>query len=257
MDSQKELVIKDFDRKSGEYSEKYKGRSSAAHSFMTRRQRVYEQLEEVKYGKILDIGCGPGVMVDRLTREGHEVFGVDISNDMIRRCRERFGHRKDCHFSVGNVEELNFPEAYFDAVICMGLVEYIDSDEAAINQIKRVLKPGGILIVTLPNGSSPYRLWAKVALNKRFLDFIKKSVLRKDMPTLIHREYKEKSYTRLLAGHGLSVLDVVYYNFNLFFFPIDRLIPGLAVSAARRLEKLSRSKLRWLGTGFIVKARKL
>ena len=138
----------------------------------------------------------------------------------------------------------------------MGVVEYIEDDEAAISRMARILKPNGVLIVTLPNRLSPYRLWARIVLNRRILDLIKRFIMRKEAPTLIHREYRERDYGRLLTARGFNVLDVVYYNFNVAFFPIDRLLPGLSVSIARKLERHNRGNLRWLGTGFIVKAKK-
>ena len=256
MNSQEHLVIKEFDQKSKEYSKKYSGASGTAYSFITRRQRVYELLDESKGGKVLDIGCGPGVMVENLTGRGFEVFGVDISSEMIRQAKERYGNLKNCHFSVQKVEDLNFPDSYFDVIICMGVVEYIEDDEAAISRMARILKPNGVLIVTLPNRLSPYRLWARIVLNRRILDLIKRFIMRKEAPTLIHREYREREYGRLLTARGFNVLDVVYYNFNVAFFPIDRLLPGLSVSIARKLERHNRGNLRWLGTGFIVKAKK-
>jgi len=254
--SQERLVIKDFNRKSREYSSKYSGTSSVAYSFITRRKRVCELLEECRGGKVLDIGCGPGVMVEYLTGKGFEVFGADISKEMVSRAKERYSYLKNCHFSVGKAEDLNFPDSYFDVVICMGVIEYIADGEAAISEMARVLKPEGVLIVTLPNKSSPYRWWAKIALNKRLLDFAKRFVLKRGAPTLIHREYTQKAFSRLTAAHGLSILDVVYYNFNILPFPMDRLLPGLAVSIAKKLETRNRGKLKWLGTGFVVKARK-
>ncbi len=256
MDSQKKLVIDDFDRQSQEYSRKYDGRTSVSHSFLTRRQRVCELAADGKGGRALDVGCGPGIMAEHLTERGFEFYGVDISREMIHQAEAKYGGQKMCHFSTGRVEKLDFPDSYFDIVICMGLVEYIEDDVAAIKEVCRVLKPGGELIVTLPNRLSPYRIWSRVFFNKKILDLIKRKILRKKAPTLFHREYREDAYKGLLTAHGLEIMDTVYYNFNIMPFPLDRLLPRLSVSVSRRLEKLCRGKLRWLGTGLIIKAGK-
>jgi ubiquinone/menaquinone biosynthesis C-methylase UbiE/peptidoglycan/xylan/chitin deacetylase (PgdA/CDA1 family) len=248
-------VVEKFDSGAERYSEKYKGHSAVSHSFAIRRQRVYDLLNDLKGEKVLDIGCGPGVMVDHMVDKGFEFYGVDISEEMIRQARERFGHIRSAQFSTGRIEKLEFPDSFFDAVICMGVVEYIEDDGKAVREMARVLKPGGYAIITLPNKRSPYRLWHKVVCNRRAVDLVKKLIGRRG-PTLIHREYTYESYADLLASQSLKAVDSVYYNFNLFLFPFDRCFPRLTVSTAERLEYLHRGRLKWLGTGLVIKARR-
>ena len=255
--AQEERMIESFDKESRVYSDWYSGNTSMAHSFTIRRQRVYELLRGSKRGRVLDIGCGPGVMVERLVNDGFEFFGVDISEGMIQECRERFGRVKSAHFSVGRIEKLDFPDAYFDAIICMGVVEYIDDDAAAVKEMARVLKPGGRAIITLPNKLSPYRIWDRIILRRPITSLAKRLIRYKKKSTLIHREYTERSYSNLLASERLNATDIIYYNFKLMLFPFDILLPRLTVSLSRRLERLSRGRLKFLGTGFIVKADKV
>jgi len=54
----------------------------------------------------------------------------------------------------------------------------------------------------------------------------------------------------------LAVTDIAYYNFNILPFPLDKAFPGLSVRISRGLERFCRGRMRRLGTGFIVKARK-
>lgn len=255
--SQERLVIETFDRLSKTYSDdRYSGSSSAAHSFIVRRQRVYELLKGCKKGRLLDVGCGPGVMTEWLVDNGFEFFGIDISKEMITRCEKKFGHIRSVHFSVGRIEGLEFPDSFFDIVICMGVVEYLEDDSATIREMSRVLKPGGNLIVTLPNRLSPFNLWYRIVCNRGLRNTIKRTLDWKIEDLPVSREYIEKRYCNLIASHKLRVTDVVYYNFKLFLFPLDRLFPGLTVLVTKRLEFLARGSLRWLGTGFIVKAEK-
>ena len=249
-------VIDKFDTGAESYSDKYKGDSATSHSFSVRRDKVGELLKGVKGERALDIGCGPGVMVDQLTKKGFQFYGVDISENMIEECKKRFGHMETAHFSVGRAEALEFPNSFFDVVICMGVVEYLDDDVPAVKEIFRVLKPGGHAVITLPNRLSPYRLWHKVVCNRRLVDFAKRFMGRRD-PTLVHREYTEEKYRDLLADFGLEVERVTYYNFNLFLFPLDKLFGRVAAMAAKRLEFFSKSGLRRIGTGFIVRAKKV
>jgi len=253
--NQEELVVKTFGAQAKIYAGKYSDKSSIAHSFSIRRQRVYEMLEELKEGKVLDIGCGPGVMVDHLLNKGLEFYGVDLSKEMIEQCKQDFRHIPSAHFSVGRIEKIEFPDSFFNAVVCMGVVEYIDDDQGAIREMKRVAKPGGFIIITLPNKQSPYRVWGR-SVYSRMTKIIKKIIKRKGSKIIVHREYSEVKYIELLKSFDLKVVDVVYYNFKLLLSPLDKIAPKLNVFFSRQLEFLSRSKLRWLGTGFIVKAKK-
>jgi ubiquinone/menaquinone biosynthesis C-methylase UbiE/peptidoglycan/xylan/chitin deacetylase (PgdA/CDA1 family) len=250
---QEDSVIEKFDSGAGGYSDKYSGSGPEAHSFTVRRKRVCELLEDRKGGKALDIGCGPGVMARHLTDRGFEFYGVDISSEMISRCKEDFAPLRNARFSVGRVEKLNFPDSFFDVVLCMGVVEYIEDDEDAVKEISRVAKRGATVIITLPNRTNPYRSWHRVVFNRKVIGLIKRLAGRKG-PTLRHREYREKEYKDLLARYGLDVVDTVYYNFNLFLAPLDRLLPGLSAALSRKLERFCRGGMRKLGTGFIVKA---
>ncbi len=253
--SQEQLVIRTFDEKADSYARGYKGDSSTAHSFNIRMQRVYELLEGRRTGKVLDIGCGPGITVEHLVKQGFEVYGVDIATEMINECQKEFGHLPAAHFSVGKIEAINFPDSFFDVILCIGVVEYVDADVAAIKEMARVAKPGGIIIVTLPNKVSPYRFWHRTVY--RGLRGVVRAIRGSaPSPEVAHREYSRARYTRLVESCGLKVTAVVYYNFNLLLFPLDRLFPRLGVRVSRSLERFARNGPCWLGTGFIIRAEK-
>ncbi len=178
---------------------------------------------------------------------------------MIRQCRKKFGHIPLAHFSKGRIEALEFPDNFFDAVICMGVVEYVENDAKAIQEMARVVKPGGTVIITIPNQRSPYRIWDKNFYRPLYhfaSDLAKRIKNKKTEPSMIHREYKEEEYSRLLEAQGLGVNDIVYYNFKLVPAPFDVWLPGFTVSTSKKLEFLCRSQWRWLGTAFIIKAQK-
>lgn len=255
-ESQEPLVVETFDREAPTYAQGYLGDSSAAHSFNVRLRRVYELLHGRNGGRVLDVGCGPGITVDRLVESGFEVYGVDISPAMIDQCRRAFAHLPTAHFSVGRIERLDFPDAFFDVVLCMGVVEYVDDDRIVAQEMARVTKPGGTVIITCPNRVSPFRMWQRTVY--RGVRHVARSLRGRPAPIEIsHREYSDRSYMELLASCGLRATDVVFYNFSVLPFPIDRLVSRLGVRTSCGLERLGRSGLRWLGTGFIVSAEKM
>jgi ubiquinone/menaquinone biosynthesis C-methylase UbiE len=252
---QEDLVIETFDTKAPTYAKGYDGTSATAHSFSIRRQRVYEMVDSAS-GRMLDVGCGPAVTVDHFARMQFDVYGVDIAPEMIAECERLFGDLPRVHFSVGRIEKLDFPDSFFDVVTCMGVVEYLEDDDAAWREMVRVTKPGGVVIVTLPNRYSPFNVWQRTVY--RSLRATGRFVLGRGRPAveIVHKEYVEGEMRRRVPSYGLAVRDLVYYNFRALLFPLDRLLPRFGVKVSRRLEVLCRGPLGRLGTGFIVKAEK-
>jgi hypothetical protein len=124
----------------------------------------------------------------------------------------------------------------------------------------RVLKPGGTLIVTLPNAQSPFRIWQRLVW-KPILRALRavapgSSVIGRLLTPVEHREFRFSRHRRVYESLGGAVEDVVYYNFKPFPSPFDYILRGVQHRISRRLEKRSRGPLRFLGTGFIVKVRK-
>jgi SAM-dependent methyltransferase len=113
-----------------------------------RRRILRAELDRLPLGpepRLLDAGCGSGRTLDELARYGR-VSGIDLSPDAVEAARRR-GH-DDVH--VGPVEELPFPDATFDVVTCLDVVEHTPDDRATLAELGRVTRPGGLLLVTVP-----------------------------------------------------------------------------------------------------------
>src|SRR5207237_7776646 len=112
-------------------------------------------------GRLLEVGCGPAVMTPELLAMGFEAHGIDVSCEMVRRARQRMaGHplEKRSRFSVDDVERLHFAGGSYDAVLCMGVLEYLPRYSCALAEISRVLKSGGTAVLALPNRASAYHV---------------------------------------------------------------------------------------------------
>ena len=252
-------VRKYFDWKAENWGALYEDPHILGFGLRMRKQRVLELFDQPG-GKILDVGCGPGVMVEDFLERGCQFWGVDLSSKMIEEAHKRLGYRPNVHLALGQAECLDYPDGFFDAVLAVGVIDYTE-EEIALGEMIRVLRPGGTLLLSAANRYSPEVLWRRYAFYPT-IDLIRPLYFRvtrqAQRPKLTHiqRAYTERVIERLLSRSGCKVVDVVYFYFQLFPTPLELFLPQLSVWITRHLEKLNRSWLRRLGHGFIIKARK-
>ena len=120
-----------------------------------------------KAANVLDLGCGAGVLMERLLESGFKITGADVSDDMLALARERLRRfpARDFRLWQANCEKLPFDDGEFDVVLCMGIFGYVGDVDRAVGEIRRVLKPGGIFLMSVRNRanqvlSDPYRIAA-------------------------------------------------------------------------------------------------
>ena len=97
-------------------------------------------------GRALDVGCGVGQVVHRLTKAGYEAYGVDVSEPNIARARQ-FSER--CQLYDG--KRLPFPDNHFASVGALNVLEHVEEPEAFLRELVRVPAVGGKVIVSSPN----------------------------------------------------------------------------------------------------------
>jgi SAM-dependent methyltransferase len=103
-------------------------------------------------GSVLDAGCGSGRTLDQLARFG-DPHGVELNPIALSAARAR-GHA----VRGAPVEAIPHPEASFDLVTCLDVIEHTDDDAVALRELRRVTRPGGRLVVSVP--AHP-RLWSR------------------------------------------------------------------------------------------------
>ncbi|MSU22021.1 MAG: methyltransferase domain-containing protein [Pedosphaera sp.] len=96
--------------------------------------------------RVLDVGCGAGQVVGRLTEAGVEAHGVDVSEPNIEKAR-RFSSR--CQLYDGT--KLPFPDRFFASAGALNVLEHVEQPEAFIPELVRVVEPGGRIVLSSPN----------------------------------------------------------------------------------------------------------
>lgn len=128
-------------------------------SFRRRAKIVFNCLNSTERVKILDVGCGRGFYLCALSKmfPSAELFGLDSDDEYLDVARNLL-KREGVRLEKGDITKLTFDDSFFDVVIASEVLEHVDNDSRGIEQIHRTLKPGGRLIVTVPNKNYPF-LW--------------------------------------------------------------------------------------------------
>ena len=106
--------------------------------------------------RILDIACGGGELSLKVAERGCEVSGIDVSESGIERA-ERLAEREGiaCEFRVGSAEDLPYSDGCFDKIVCSSSLEHFGDDIKALNEMHRVLKPDGSVVLTTDSFTYP------------------------------------------------------------------------------------------------------
>lgn len=143
-----------FDMIAREYDEWYDGKiGKFADEVETRL--AFDMFLPRRGSRVLDVGCGTGNFSIKLAGYGCHVTGVDLSEKMLEIAKSKAKREKrDITFLPMDVYHLKFPDGYFDDVFSMAAFEFIKKPKKAYNEMFRVLKPGGRLLIGTINPES-------------------------------------------------------------------------------------------------------
>lgn len=108
-----------------------------------------------QHGRILDIGCGRGITLGALANSGFETHGFEVSAQAVQGIDERVQTRIS-----SSLQEAQYPDQYFDGIILWHVLEHVPKPTEVLREARRILKPGGVIIVAVPNFSSVQARWA-------------------------------------------------------------------------------------------------
>lgn len=121
-----------------------------ASAFKFGRMKIIHALENwlisiADRGLILDVGCGTGYFLNLIRNRRYSIYGIDLSEQMLCRLRERNPAASVC---IADAKKLPFSDNSFDGIVSIETIRYFEKRHLLLNEIYRVLKPGGSLFIT-------------------------------------------------------------------------------------------------------------
>jgi SAM-dependent methyltransferase len=118
------------------------------HQSFARRLRQIKKYRPV--GRLLDVGCGPGFLLEAAAQTGYDVWGVDPSAYIVSVAQEKFGAR----VRHGTIETVDLEPASFDVVVAFDTFEHVYDPLKFLDRARALLKPRGVLAITTPDPTS-------------------------------------------------------------------------------------------------------
>lgn len=186
-----EISVQDrvaLDYENTRYSVPYAARY---HTWVTKK--MLEGFEESDFERVLDNGCGIGVLVDHIQKQN--VVGLDISSEMLKRASARMEQ-----LVLGNSCKLPFKRDQFSLVFSRGLLHHLTEPAVAVDEISRVLKPGGKFVL--------------VDTNTSLISAVPRLLANHDDDHFSgdHQNLSKKKISKLLAPH-FDIIECSYYGY--------------------------------------------
>jgi len=175
---------------------------------------VKRYISSNKCRKVLDVGCGSGLMLDGLQQIG-EVSGVDQSGEAVLYSKKNYLGK----VKIGSLpNEIPFNDNYFNLITALDVIEHIEDDINSLRKIRDLLVDGGISIITVP---AYMFLWSEF-----------------DELNMHKRRYTKNELIRKLEISGLKIIKISYYNTFLFpmIFIIRKAKKILKISSTNELK---------------------
>jgi SAM-dependent methyltransferase len=200
-------------------------------AYRRRVQTIFEWLDPTDDDAILDAGCGRGFYLKFLRRlYAARLAGVELEHDVITIARDALRTEQAITLTTASLYGLPFPTAAFDKAILSEVLEHVPDDVAALRELRRVLKPGGLLAITVPNANYPF-WWDPInkTLETLFNRPIRRGVLAGIWANHV-RLYTRQQLREAVTAAGLEIADERAFTHHAFPF-IHNIVYGFGKTA--------------------------
>lgn len=142
----------------------------------TRRDWIFSAINHAAVGnglKALEIGPGSGVYLPLLAQKCETVHAADIAEEFLYRARELSNIYPNISAVRDDITNSNIPDASYDIIVCTEVIEHIPDSQAALRHMRRILRPGGVLILSTPQKFSIMELTCKIAFLPVVIDIVR------------------------------------------------------------------------------------
>jgi SAM-dependent methyltransferase len=210
--------------------------------------------------KALDLGCGGGIYIPAIVRKGYRVVGTDIAHQMVDMARALCaGLEVRADFAVDNCNRIGLRSNAFDVCVAVGLVEHQKTDQELLEEVQRILKPGGVFIITIRNRWCPhvrFQYMMKAFLLKIVANSQNKRLISRFKKDFDSRQHNPIAFKRILRKAGFKNIRSRFSHFYFLPYPVNGALPRMEAYVAKKFEALNASFLRGLGSTGIYIAQK-
>lgn len=186
-----------------------------------RRLSLIRQYVDLEDRRILDVGCGLGMYVEKLRQFSPHVYGVDVDAEKVVQASQQL---PNIHLSPA--EALPFPDESFDVILLNEVLEHVDDDRATVREAYRCLAPGGQIVIYAPNRLYPFETHGFYFLGRYYFRLLP---LVNWLPDAVHDLLCP--HVRIYTARGLGRL---FEGLAVRFDVTTHIFPGLDNIAARR-----------------------
>ena len=227
-----------FDAHSEEWSSIYEKNDLQSSIYKSRQAATLDIIDRMafpKESKILEIGCGAGVLTIALAHRGYRVIALDSVNAMVNLLSERAkegGVEDRIIAAIGDVHDLQFADQSFDAVLALGVLPWLHSPLNAMKEMARVVRSKGTVIVTMDNKwrlnetLDPRLSPAISGFREEIKSILLALKLRKEkfVPTL-PKKYSISEFDAMITGVGVEKIEGFTLGFGPFTMMGKRILP--------------------------------
>ena len=233
-DSQQKLVDKLFDTQATYWRDTYKEKDIFGIIYQRRQTVALSFIDELslpRTARVLEIGCGAGLMTTALAKRGFTLEAIDHSQAMVDLTIEHVkqeGIRNRITACTGDIHELSYEDQTFDLIVALGVIPWLHNFQRALTEIKRVIAPCGYIVLTMDNALRATTLLDPLTfpITSRIRWLVKRELKRAGLLSsgnpwsngIPYRQHSPREFNRSLCEAGLTVIKSASVGFGPFTF---------------------------------------